>query len=140
MHAHDQNNQPARDVVVPLRRGDQVPPLRKVPPVPSKTVAVRRPLLTVERFVSWKRSTVMVVRRSSAVVSSGWHRREFVAVRRAAGYMLVGTARAIGALWRWATARELDAQLALNPKMVLEIRKLRQRIAAGGFAGTAVVP
>src|SRR5690606_29977921 len=38
--------------------------------------------------------------------------------------------------WYWITARELDAQLATNPKMVLDVRRSRKR-AAGGLAVTA---
>ncbi len=43
----------------------------------------------------------------------------------------LGAGHAAQALWRWLTARELDPQLAMNPKMVLETRKTRQLWAAG---------
>lgn len=47
----------------------------------------------------------------------------------------LGSARGIAALWAWATARELDTHLATNPKLVLDTRRVRQRIALGAVGG-----
>lgn len=48
----------------------------------------------------------------------------------------LGTARGIAALWAWASARELDQHLATNPKLVLDTRQRRQRVALAGAGVT----
>lgn len=51
-------------------------------------------------------------------------------------YGTLGTARGLWALWTWATARELDAHLATQPRLVLDARQRRQRIAWAGLGAT----
>lgn len=53
-------------------------------------------------------------------------------------YGTLGTVRGAGALWRWVNAHELDQQLATNPKLVLDTRQTRKKVA-GGVAAAAVV-
>ncbi|GAA3222754.1 FtsK/SpoIIIE domain-containing protein [Actinocorallia longicatena] len=53
-------------------------------------------------------------------------------------YGALGTGRGIRAAWSWATAAELNAQLGSNPKMVLELRKSRQRMG-GAALGLSVL-
>lgn len=57
-------------------------------------------------------------------------------VRHEIYYGTLGTARGLWALWTWATARELDAHLATQPRLVLDARQRRQRIAWAGLGAT----
>ncbi|MBB4929191.1 hypothetical protein F4561_005607 [Lipingzhangella halophila] len=60
-----------------------------------------------------------------------------VVLRHELVYGGIGAARATGAAWRWVTARELDQQLATNPKLVLDTRRARRMWAAGVGGATA---
>ena len=57
-------------------------------------------------------------------------------VRHEIYYGTLGTARGLWALWTWATARELDAHLPTQPRLVLDARQRRQRIAWAGLSAT----
>lgn len=59
-------------------------------------------------------------------------------LRHEVRYGVPGALRAAGVFWSWVNARELDAQLATNPRMVLDVRETRKKVAAGTAATVAV--
>ncbi|MFA1552018.1 FtsK/SpoIIIE domain-containing protein [Actinomadura chokoriensis] len=52
-------------------------------------------------------------------------------------YGVPGALRCLGMFWSWVCARELDAQLASNPRLVLDVRQTRKKAAAGTAATVA---
>jgi len=102
-------------------------------PVPLSGVVVRRP----EPSIELSGAARAVLHRAGAVA----RRPDRVAVavlRHELVYGTVGVARGTGHLWRWVTAAELDTHLASNPRLVLDTRRTRQRIALGAGGVLAV--
>lgn len=104
------------------------------PAAPARAVEVRVRPATVDAMAAAARMAgqraVEVARRPDRLVAA--------VVRHEVVYGTLGAGRAAGALWRWVTAAELAPHLATNPKMVLEARRTRQRVALGAGGGIAV--
>ncbi|WP_165495138.1 FtsK/SpoIIIE domain-containing protein [Actinomadura roseirufa] len=131
----------AEIVIFPQQPGteqrDDTPPLegrivKERAKVPEAAVSSR-----AQMAADWRASGEMLVSRVGEMV-----KRPDVIVAAVIKHELVfgplGTGRGIAAVWRWATARELDAQFGTNPKMVLDLRKSRQRMAGAAFGMTVL--
>jgi hypothetical protein len=96
---------------------------------PGREVAVVSPA-GAELVAAWQAARARAVATLARPDRIAW-----ALVRHEIYFGALGSARGVAALWAWLSARELDTHLATNPKMVLDTRSMRKKVA-GGVAGT----